>query len=284
MGMGKWWKWGALLPLIVVSTFAANSSQAKAPSGDMSPAWSPAGDDIAYDSDRAGDTEIYVLNLSSGGVSALTDNTASDLGPSWSPDGERLAFYSSRDGNFEIYMMGNDGLAFTRLTQRPAIDWTPAWSPDGNMLVFESWRGGQPDLYAIDVETKAIKRLTNTPWRESHPDWSENGVAFGSLQSGKWGIFLLQPGQESAVQLVSGLGIDPHPAWSPDGKRLAYTVVGNGSTDIRVVNRDGSAGIMVSDDAYQDDFASWSGDGKRLAFSSKRQDRWRIFIRAVTLP
>jgi len=270
--------------LFLVSIVVVNSTQAQSPGGDMSPAWSPVSDDIAYDSDREGDTEIYVLNLSSNRVSALTDNTASDREPSWAPDGKRLAFYSSRDGNFELYITGRDGLSFERLTQHPETDWTPDWSPSGNLLVFESWRNGQPDLYTVDVASKKIERLTQTPWRESHPTWSNSGIAFGSLQNGQWGIFLLQPGQESAVQLVWGLDIPPHAAWSPDGQWLAFTAVGNGSTEIHIVDRNGKNDRVVTNDAYQDDFASWSGDGKRLAFSSKRQGRWRIFIREVTLP
>ncbi len=261
------------------------AAQAQAPNGDMAPAWSPAtGNRIAYESDHDGDTEIYLVNLDRGTAEPLTDNAASDLAPSWSPDGTRIAFYSSRDGNFEIYVMNANGLNLRRLTQNSAIDWHPSWSPDGRMLVFEYWRDGQADLYAIDLEANTLTRLTQTPQRESEPVWSRHGIAFGSLRGGEWGIYVLDPDSGEVRPLVTGLGIEPKPAWSPDGEWLAYTALWQGSTDIHLVDRQGEVRQALTRDAYRDDGATWSADGTRIAFSSQRQDRWRIMIREVTLP
>src|SRR3972149_8095188 len=95
------WARGGLLIAGALAALAAPLA-AQAPRGDMAPVWSPISDDIAFESDRDGDSDIYLLNFASGKVESLTDNSASDLAPSWSPDGRHLAFYSSRDGNFEI--------------------------------------------------------------------------------------------------------------------------------------------------------------------------------------
>ena len=73
---------------------------------------------IAFDSDRDGNDEIYVMNADGTGQTRLTNNVVSDLQSAWSPDGTKIAFQSTRDGNPEIYAMNADGTAPTRLTTR----------------------------------------------------------------------------------------------------------------------------------------------------------------------
>ena len=60
------------------------------------------------------------------------------------------------------------------------------------------------------------------------------------------------------------------PAWSPDGRRIAFVVRGEGDeTRIHVINADGSGWMDVTDHPrYSDREPVWSPDGKRLAFVS----------------
>src|SRR3954447_8753003 len=73
---------------------------------DAEPAWSPdLGDGrIAFQSTRAGNTDIYVINADGSNEQPLTSVTAADTQPTWSPDesSARIAFVSTRDGNPEI--------------------------------------------------------------------------------------------------------------------------------------------------------------------------------------
>ncbi len=82
------------------------------------PAWSPDGQRIAFESDRDGDFDIYVMNADGSGVTRLTDHDAPDALAAWSPDGQRIAFMSARDGDFDIYVMNAAGepVATTRPT------------------------------------------------------------------------------------------------------------------------------------------------------------------------
>ena len=63
---------------------------------------------IVFESDRDGNTEIYVMNTDGSNETRLTHNDAQDISPSWSPDGSKIAFSSDRDGNAEIYVMMAD--------------------------------------------------------------------------------------------------------------------------------------------------------------------------------
>ncbi len=67
------------------------------------------GDLIAFNSDRDGDWEIFVMNPDGTEVRQLTDNDDRDWLPAWSPDGKRIAFASGRDGDWEIFVMNADG-------------------------------------------------------------------------------------------------------------------------------------------------------------------------------
>ena len=89
--------------------------------------WSPDGKKIVFDSERDGNSEIYVMDADGSYQINLTNNPAWDYNPVWSPDGKKIAFVSDRDGNWEIYIMDADGSHQINLTNNPAKDVDPAW-------------------------------------------------------------------------------------------------------------------------------------------------------------
>jgi TolB protein len=58
------------------------------------------------------------------------------------------------------------------------------------------------------------------------------------------------------------------PSWSPDGKRIAFTMIRNDSTEIGIVNRDGTGFVQLTNDGQQNRSPVWSPDGRQLAFFS----------------
>lgn len=67
--------------------------------------WSPDGSRIAFESDRDGNEEIYVMNADGSDPVNLTNHLSEDHHPSWSPDGSHIAFATDREGNDEVYVM-----------------------------------------------------------------------------------------------------------------------------------------------------------------------------------
>ena len=118
---------------------------------DHNPAWSPDRANIAFQSYRDGNAEIYVMDSDGCCEERLTDHEGDDGRPAWSPDGARIAFDSDRSGNVEIYVMNADGTGVTKLTGHSAGDYSAAWSPDGTRIAFHSYRDGNGEIYVMSV-------------------------------------------------------------------------------------------------------------------------------------
>jgi Tol biopolymer transport system component len=119
---------------IVVATLGTPGEQPAVATfpADLEPwelAWSPVGEQIAFQGIRGRSVHLYLADLDAGEVRQLTSGPGGDSRPTWSPDGRRLAFSSDRDGNSEIYVMNADGSNLVRVTNNPAGDGAPAWRP-----------------------------------------------------------------------------------------------------------------------------------------------------------
>jgi TolB protein len=124
------------------------------------PAWSPDGGKIAFASEHTGNSELWLLTLSTGELRQLTHNPAMDMQPSWSPDGRFVAFTSNRSGNADIWVMDVSAIGaanagaeppLQQLTRHPAADHYPQWSPDGKRIVFTSTRSGHEAPWIIEL-------------------------------------------------------------------------------------------------------------------------------------
>jgi WD40-like Beta Propeller Repeat len=128
--------------------------------------WSPDGSRIAFESDRDGDMDIYVMDADDGEpVVQLTGadpaETAHDEGPAWSPDGRRLVFTSGPDNlHGDIHVMDAAGTNVRRLTYTDARDESPDWQSipfQGDLTPVGDATAGGPGAYSVHM---AGDRLT----------------------------------------------------------------------------------------------------------------------------
>jgi Tol biopolymer transport system component len=136
--------------------------------------WSPDGRQLLLGNDFTGNLEIYLLDLSTGGMTQLTHDPGVDGGAKWSPDGSRIAFNSNRDGgDGDVFVMNSDGTGVTALTQNDGVeDGVGEWSPDGTQLAFSSTRDGDEEIFVMNADGTGPTQLTfNVGIADGGPSW-----------------------------------------------------------------------------------------------------------------
>jgi Tol biopolymer transport system component len=241
------------------------------------------GDNIAFHSNRDGDTDIYTTIPGNPTIATkLTNNTARDEHPRWSPDGKKIVFDSTRDGNLEIYTMNADGTSQTRITNNAAFDEYPNWSPDGTKIVFDSSRDGDThgEIYTMNADGTGVTRLTNDPGFDFYSGFSPDGTKItwqSSRNANQYDIFSMNADGTAQTNLTNTTSSqDINPNWSPDGTRIAFSSNSSGNYDIYMMNPDGTGRfadpLAKSFDelapAYQPDWKADSGGVLRALYTA----------------
>ena len=207
----------------------------------ITPNWSPDGRSIAYTSYRKTLPDILISNIFVGTMEEPAKGVGQNFLPVFSPDGKQIAFMSNRDGNSEIYVMNRDGSGLRRLTDNPAIESTPTWSPTGTQIAFTSDRSGTPQIYVVGSDGTGLRRLTFESFAD-RATWSPapyNEIAFAARTGPGFDIKILSLQDGVTRQITFGEGTNESPAWSPNGRHMAFMSTRAGKSQIFTVDRDG---------------------------------------------
>jgi len=138
---------------------------------DTSPSFSPDGQRIAYNSDRAGSPQIYVMNSDGSGPHRISFGSGRYTAPVWSPDGALIAFVKQQGGEFSVGVMNPDGSGERLLATSYFAD-GPTWAPNGRVIMFErKGADGASRLWMVDL-TGRIQKAAPYPASASDPAWS----------------------------------------------------------------------------------------------------------------
>lgn len=204
---------------------------------DIDPAISPDGKQVAFASDRNGYWDIYILEISTGLVSRVTDSLEYEGSPAWSPDGSWLVYETYVDDNLELIIQSLlDGSDLLRMTSDPAADYHPTWSPQGRQIAFVSNRSGESEIWLADLDKEEVDRFQNisrnADGRDDRPAWSPDGsvLAWAGEEQGINNIYTqsisnASTGSQAAIAPPRGyLGSGSWPLWSVDGKTVLTVV------------------------------------------------------------
>jgi TolB protein len=197
------------------------------------PVWSPDGDFILYQQPYvAGEPSSYLLDVESGVTTAIALPLFDGRVVQWSPDGTQFLLVGilNEGEDVEIYTLQTDGSDLRPLTDNDNPDNVPVWSPDGTQIAYIAY---------LDNRTLMVMQ------------------ADGSNQ------------QPISGELV--LSLESPLAWSPDNSQIAFVVngdvIGNYETsEIYVVNADGTALRQLTDTGGVNLDPRWSPDGSQIVF------------------
>jgi dipeptidyl aminopeptidase/acylaminoacyl peptidase len=233
---------------------------------------------------------LWMVSTHGGDAIPLTAEGVSSAHPRWSPDGKYLAFSSARNaGKNQVWLLDRRGGEAQKLTEVAQGVNDFEWSPDSTRLVLILQDPKLEDAEAAkekDKDKPAAKPKTPPPFVIDRLQFKQDTV--GYLDHRRDHLYTFDVASKKVTQITSGDFDDNEPAWSPDGKSVAFS--SNRSTpdpdrnynsDIWVVAADntdkGAHLTQVTTNPGPDRAPAWSPDGKWITYVTQTDLKAMIY-------
>ena len=273
------------------------------------PVFSPDGTQLAFlRYDRTAETTKFMLmNWNSPSERLLSNESVDIMGDfCWTSDRKSIIWSGPPPSGIEtdIFRLDVASGEITNITQEfPLWDAFPACSPVDNRIAYVSERtetgDGFDSIWVMDSDGKNQQQLTNTPEHENeYPGWSPDGseIAFyryillpgfgdeegdeKSFADGLWAVQADGSGERLIVEILDfQRGNLFAPAWSPDGKYIAYVNGPEEEMVVYIIEADTGKAVWSSDLPGEKAHFSWSANSKFLIFSNLVENKGnRIYV------
>ena len=252
---------------------------------------------IAFQSDRDGNWEIYLMDADGTQEVRLTNNLDQDEMPVFSSIENIIAFTSTRDDTTHksrvektrnIFLMNLQTGNIAREIDHQADDWYPALSDKGRQIVFVSERDDNrdvlfqerlSDIYFKDIKKYQLLRLTQNEADDGSPSVSVDGkwIVFTSNRTGSFQVFKMDKRGQFVEQLTHLKGNCGSPHFSHDGMKITFFANVNGNYDIYMMNSTGEGIERLTKHPAHDSYSTFSSDKRKILFHSNRSGKYQIY-------
>jgi len=232
--------------------------------------------------DDKSERQIWMVPTAGGEPVPMTAKGVSSGSPRWSPDGKYLAFLSSRgtEAKTQVWTLSRAGGEAQQLTETIQGVGSFEWSPSGDRLVLTLQDPTPEELEAAEEKEQRIQKIkpkTPRPWVVDRLQFKRDYA--GYLDRRRTHLYVFDLAAKKLTQVTSGDYDDSEPAWSPDGRFLAFVSNrtenpdNNFNNDIWVVAADnpdkGKTLLKLTSNPGDDRAPTWSPDGKWVAYVSQ---------------
>lgn len=241
-------------------------------------------------------TGIWMVATAGGDALPMTSQEVSSSHPRWSPDNKFLAFLSKRnEGKTQVWLLNRLGGEAQHVTDTIQDVKEFAWSPDSKRIVLVLQDPSPEELEEAktkakseseDKDPKDPKTKTQRPWVVDRYQFKIDEV--GYLERRRTHLYSFDLASKILTQVTSGDFDDEQPAWSPDGKFLAFS--SNRSTsdpdrtydsNIWVVAADntdkGAHLTQVTTNPGSDESPAWSPDGNWITYVTQLDAKLLVY-------
>lgn len=196
------------------------------PTINIGPSFDQSADHVLYLSYKSGEPALYLFNLSTRREIRITSRLGTILGGTAMPDGQSVIAAIERRGATNLFQLDLAGNEMRQLTRGSSINVDPDVSRDGTLMAFTSDRGGTPQIYLMNLASGAVHRITYSGNYNTDPAISPKAdrIAY-QTRNGGFRICLIAIGGGQPSCTAAG----HHPAWSPDGRYLAFSAGASGA-------------------------------------------------------